>query len=196
MSRPLVVPVRHLLAHLKTYSTMSSNIGPFWFIQNQDQSRQIHRISQTPTKYTYVSVRMFLLHPWHSASTHTCLPPVVSQVCSVRKKWELLGSPLQQQIHLLSRKGSRQVAPPTRMHENVVEDGGKGGVINCETTTHMQDTCSHILSTSKLLFLLGLCNFCHSPYRPHSSYFCLGVESERRIPESAAEGPVWVTLTL
>lgn len=49
------------------------------------------------------------------------------------------------------------------MHENVVEDGGKGGVIDCETT-HMQDTCSHMLSTSKLLFLFGLCNFCHSPY--------------------------------
>lgn len=77
-----------------------------------------------------------------------------------------------------------------------VEDGAKGDVINCETTTHMQDTCWHMLSTSKLLFLLGLCDFCHSPYCPHSSYFYLGAEGEPKVPESAAEGPVWVTLTL
>lgn len=57
LSRLLVVPVRHLLAHLKTYSTMSLK---HWSFLVHSKSRSIMAnsstsISQTPTKYTYVS---------------------------------------------------------------------------------------------------------------------------------------------
>ena len=74
------------------------------------------------------------------------------------------------------------------MHENVVEDGGKGGVINCATTTHMQDTCSHMLSTSKLLFLLGCAIFVTALTVPTRHTFAWGWKVNQGFPKVQQTG--------